>query len=119
MDKRNLDIVVNVMLLVSTIVASGFFGIFEFISLNEYIIVKHKLGLLLLLPFAFILFVCTQLYWSVLYVLYIISEKSLADGVEVRGKNALLTLVSMTIAACWCLNLSIAIERKNENDEKE
>lgn len=119
LDNVTISIVVNVLLLVSTILASDFFGIPEFIitRIKEYkSITNTRIESMGVILFYFIGFFFIQLYYSFIYtfrsltsVFYTVRDVKL-DYIKntfelCKEKNAMTSLVSIAIACCWCLGL--------------
>lgn len=134
LDTVTISIVVNCLLLVSTIIASEFFGIPEFIQLrmkcngnhfsnpigmrfeNLFYIIVYTLGF-----FAIQLWYAgVYLFKSVtnsLYALKDVDIKSLKTnlfGQELlKERNAMKSVISLAIAACWCLGIYNSVKSRN------
>ena len=113
----NISIMINVLLLVSTILASDFFGIVEFVecrsdkSINGYKLpnttsINKVSNVFLKILFAlvyFVIFFFMQLYYSFMYFGSLFKLRKPKE--HAKEKNALKSLVSIAIAACWCLGI--------------
>lgn len=131
-DNAILAIVVNSLLLVSTILASDFFGIPEYIftRIQEYKFqfdksyrIGHRLESFVAIIIYIIGFFIVQLYYSFIYIFRTLSGTMFSiKDIDIqhinnifkikKEKNAIKSLVSIAIAACWCINLYQNIKKK-------
>lgn len=123
-DKQTISLIVNCMLLVSTLVASDFFGIPQYIALNSPAQSYSRLNKFIWGVFYFLGFFFIQLYFAASYlikllsgVIYSVKDNSVQYYASIslqREKNAITSLVSMVLALSWCLGIYENSRKKPE-----
>lgn len=114
-DRKTISLVINCLLLVSTLVGSDFFGIPQYIALNTAAPNLNRMQIFLWGMFYFFGFFFVQLYFATMYIFKLLSGViySVRDGVIhppitkclLKEKNAITSLVSMVLALSWCLGI--------------
>lgn len=130
LDMVTIGIVSTSLLLASTLLASGFFGIPEFITLRIQTykfktvgLIPRRIETILAILFYIFGFIFIQLYDASKYILFMFQQIVYAiTNTDISAfrdtfkdsaqKNALKSVISLAAASCWCLSIYNNVQKK-------